>query len=204
MQLFQYSGLLEMKVQELRLDTLHLQTATLCGVAATNFLDLMENFYRVDETLEEQALGDAASFSAFVAAHKKEKEKDEASKSLSKSKQEVETEEINAGEDDDESDEEPKTLKQKKKPTTKYPSKCSLAEAHLFFPTSDKTVHETGVDSKLIGSRENLPQYCGLYCCLFKGCDYAAQTQGNTLSHIRSVHLRHALGCRFCPEKSWW
>ena len=95
-------------------------------------------------------------------------------------------------------------LKQKKKSATKYPSKCSLAEALLFFPTSDKTVHETGVDGKLIGSRENLLQYHGLYCCLYKGCDYGAQTQGNSLSHIRRVHLGHALGCRFCPEKSWW
>ena len=193
-----------MKAQELRRDALCLQTAALCVVATTNFLDLMENFYGVDETPEEQALGDAASFSAFIAAHKKEKEKDEASKSLSKSKQEVETEEINAGEDDDESDEEPKTMKQKKKPTMKYPSKCSLAEAHLFFPTSDKTVHETGVDGKLIGSWENVPQYRRLYCCLFKGCDYRAQTRGNTLSHIHRVHLGHALGCHFCPEKSWW
>ena len=83
MQLFQYSGLLEMKAQELRQDVLCLQTAALCGVAATNFLNLMENFYGVDETLEEQALGDSASFSAFIAAHKKEKEKDEASRSLS-------------------------------------------------------------------------------------------------------------------------
>ena len=76
MQLFQYSGLLEMKAQELRRDVLHLQTAALCGVAATNFLNLMENFYAVDETPKEQALGDAASFSTSVAAHKKEKEKD--------------------------------------------------------------------------------------------------------------------------------
>ena len=189
-----------MKAQELHRDALRLQTAALCGVAATNFLNLMENFYGVDKTPEEQALGDAASFTAFVAAHKKEKEKDEVSRSLSKLKQEVETEEIDVGEDDDESDEEPKMLKQKKKPTAKYPSKCSLAEAHLFFPTSDKTVHETGVDGKLIGSRENLPQYHGLYCCLYKGCDYGAQTRGNTLSHIRRVHLGHALGCRFCPE----
>ena len=181
-----------------------LQTATLCGVASTNFLDLMENFYGVDETPEEQALRDAASFSAFMAAHKREKEKDEASKSLSKSKHEVETEEADVGEDDDESDEEPKMLKQKKKSATKYPSKCSLAEVHLSFPTSDKTVHETGVDGKLIGSRENLPQYHGLYCYLYKGCDYGAQTRGNTLSHIQRVHLGHALGCCFYPEKSWW
>ena len=204
MQLCQYSSLLEIKAQELGWDALCLQTAALCRVATTNFLDLMENFYGVDETSEEQALGVPAFFSAFVAAHKKEKERDEASKSLSKSKQEIEAEEIDAGEDDDESDEESKTLKQKKKPTAKYPSKCSLAEAQLFFPTLDKTVHETGVDSKLIGSRENLRQYRRLYCCLFKGCDYGAQTRGNTLSHIHRVHLRHALGCCFCPEKSWW
>ena len=186
MQLFQYSGFLEMKAQELHRDVLRLQTAALCGVASTNFLDLMENFYGVDETPEEQALRDAASFSAFVAAYKREKEKDKAGKSFSKSKCEVKTEEANVGEDDDESDEEPKTLKQKKKTTsaTKYPSKRSLTEAHLYFPTLDKTVHETGVDGKLIGSRENLLQYCGLYCCLYKGCDYGAQTRGNTLSHI--------------------
>ena len=140
-----------MKAQELRRDTLCLQTAALCGVASTNFLDLMENYYGVDETPEDQAFRDAASFSAFMAAHKREREKDEASKSFSKSKREVETEEADVGEDDDESDEEPKTLKQKKKTTsvTKYPSKCSLAKAHLFFPTSDKTVHKTGVDGKL-------------------------------------------------------
>ena len=145
-----------MKAQELHRDTLCLQTATLCGVASTNFLDLMENFYGVDETPEDQAFRDAASFSAFMVAHKRERKKDEASKSFSKSKREVETEEADVGEDDDESDKEPKTLKQKKKTTsvTKYPSKCSLAKAHLFFPTLDKTVHKTGVDGKLDWIRE--------------------------------------------------
>ena len=54
MQLFQYSGLLEMKAQELRRDALHLQTGALCGVAPANFLDLMENFYGMDETPEEE------------------------------------------------------------------------------------------------------------------------------------------------------
>ena len=38
MQLFQYSGLFEMKAQELRRDALRLQTAALCGVASTGFL----------------------------------------------------------------------------------------------------------------------------------------------------------------------
>ena len=122
-----------------------------------------------------------ASFAAFIATHRKEQEKDEASKSLSKSRSEVEAEEADVGEDN-KSDEDhssisstsdkPKTLCQKRKTTSaKYPSKCTLAEAQLFFPTLDKTVHETGVDGKLIGSMENLPQYRDVYCCLFKGCD---------------------------------
>ena len=63
----------------------------------------MESFYGIDETPEEQTLRDAASFSAFVAAHKREREKDEASKSFSKSKREVETEEADVGDDNDES-----------------------------------------------------------------------------------------------------
>ena len=137
MQLFQYSGLLEMKAQELHHDALCLQTAALCELASTNFLNLMENFHGADKTPEEETLGDAASFAVFIATHRKEQEKDEASKSLSKSKSEVEAEEANAGEDN-ESDEEhssvsstsdkPKTLRQKRKTTSaKYPSKCTLA-----------------------------------------------------------------------------
>ena len=62
MQLFQFSGLFEEKAQQLRRDALQLQTAALCGVASTGFLDLMEGFYGVDESPEEQALGDTSSF----------------------------------------------------------------------------------------------------------------------------------------------
>ena len=64
-------------------------------------------------------------------------------------------------------------------------------------------MHETGVDGKFIGAHENLPQYRGLYCCLFKDCDYGGQVRGNTLSHIRRVHLGHAIACKYCPEKAW-
>ena len=86
----------------------------------------------------------------------------------------------------------------------KYPTKCKLSEAQLIYPTSAESLHETGVDGKYIGTRENLPGYKGLYCCLFGNCYYGAQVCGNTLSHIHRVHLGAAYGCRFCPELAWW
>ena len=210
MQLFQFSGLFEEKAQQLRRDALQLQTATLCGVASTGFLDLMEGFYAVDESPEEQALGDTSSFAEFVSTFRKEKEKEQASVSLSKSKGEVEDEEDQRESDDSDEDAEGVTqklltLNQKKKSGVKqYPSHCSIAEATLFYPTSSKMVHETGVDSKYIGARENLPQYRGLYCCLYGNCDYGVQVRGATLSHIRRVHLGHAIACKYCPQKAWW
>ena len=66
MQLLQFSSLLEQQAHCLRRDTLKLQAATLCGTTSTNFLNLMENFYGVDEEQEEGALEDAASFATFV------------------------------------------------------------------------------------------------------------------------------------------
>ena len=192
-----------MKAQELRRDALRLQTAALCGVASTGFLDLMENFYGVEETAEEELLADTASFSEFVANARREKAKDQDSKLVSKSKADVEQEEVET-EGEGSSDEESvsstvstksKTLKQLKKSSAKYPTKCSVSEAQLFFPTSQDSVHDTGIPAKYIGSRENLPQYKGLYCCLYDSCDYGAQVRASTLSHIRRVHLGHALGC---------
>ena len=183
MQLFQYSGLFEMKAQELRRDALRLQTAALCGVASTGFLDLMECFYGVEEMEEEEVLGDTSSFAEFVSAARKEKARDKDCELVSKAKVDVEDDEIDIDKEEGSDDEsvvstvsdKPKTLKQLKKSSPKYPTKCSTSEAHLFFPTSHETVHDTGVPGKYIGSRENLPQYKGLYCCMFEGCDYGAQ-----------------------------
>ena len=213
MQLFQYLGLFEMKAQELRRDALRLQAAALCGVASTGFLDLMECFYRVEETEEEEVLGDTSSFAEFVSAARKEKARDKDCELISKAKVDVEDDEIDIDEEEDSDDEsvastaseKPKMLKQKKvKLSTKYPDKCSRDEAQLFFPTSQETMHDTGVPAKYIGSRENLPQYKGLYCCLFDSCDYGAQVRASTCSHLRRVHLGHAIGCRYCPAKGWW
>ena len=144
------------------------------------------------------------------------KEKEKASMKLSVSKASVERDEI--GEDEEEEDikdsasttsstTKSKTLKQLKVSVTdqeKYPSKCSLKEAELSFPTSVSTLHNTGVDAKYIGTREGLSGYKGLYCCLFEGCDFGAQVRANTLSHMRRVHLGHAVGCRYCPTHGWW
>ena len=216
MQLLQFSGLLEQQAQCLHCDAMKLQAAALCGTASTSFLNLMENFYGVDKEEEEGALEDAASFAAFVKQHREEREKEKVSMKLSVSKASVERDEL--GEEEEEEDIEDsasttsstmkhKTLKQLKIPVAdqeKYPSKCNLKEAELFFPTSASTLHNTGVDAKYIGTREGLSRYKGLYCCLFEGCDFGAQVRANTLSHIRRVHLGHAVGCRYHPTHAWW
>ena len=64
--------MLEMQAHCLRRDALRLQNAALCGTATTNFLDVMENFYRVDETEEEARIEDAA----FIKQNKEERAKE--------------------------------------------------------------------------------------------------------------------------------
>ena len=206
MQLLQYSGLLEMQAHHLCRDALRLQNAALCGTAMTNFLDMMENFFGVEEDEEEAKMEDAASFAAFIKQNKEERAKELQSKALSVTKGSIEHEEI-GNEEESESvtstssqASKPHTLSQMSKHKEKYPTKCKLSEVQLFYPTSSESLHETGMDGKYIGTRENLPGYKGLYCCLFGNCDYGAQVRGHTLSHIQCVHLGAAFGCRFCPE----
>ena len=98
----------------------------------------------------------------------------------------------------------PQTLQQIKAAKEKYKTKCSLAEAELVYPSSFETKHQTGVEKELIGQREKLPGYKGAYECLYKDCEYAAQTRGVVCSHIRRTHLGRALGCLYCPQKAWW
>ena len=164
MQLLQFSGLLEQQAQCLHCDAMKLQAAALCGTASTNFLNLMENFYGVDEEEEEGALEDAASFTTFVKQHREEREKEKVSMKLSVSKASVERDELSEEEEEEDIEDSAsttssttkhKTLKQLKVPVAdqeKYPSKCKLKEAKLFFPTSASTLHDTGVDAKYIGT----------------------------------------------------
>ena len=78
-----------------------LQAAALCGTASTNFLNLMENFYSVDEEEEEGALEDAASFAAYVRQHREEREKERACTKLSVSKCLVEKDELGDEEEEE-------------------------------------------------------------------------------------------------------
>ena len=213
LQLLQFSGLLEAQARKLRRDALRLQTAALCGTATTNFLDIMESFFGVEEDEDEAKLEDAASMAAFVRANKEERAKDAKSKDLAISKEMIESEEVDVEEDEMEETESlvssssqpsKSQSRSKKAQSKKYPTKCSLSEAQLFYPTSSESLHETGVDAKYIGARENLSEYNGLYCCLFGDCEYGAQVRGNTYSHIRRVYLSAAFGCRFCPTLAWW
>ena len=133
MQMLQFSGLLEQQAQRLHCDAMKI-----CGTTSTNFLNLMENFYGVDEEEEEGALEDAASFATFVKQHREEQEKEKVSMKLSVSKASVERDEL--GDEEEEEDIEDsasttssttkrKTLKQLKIPTMdqeKYPSQCNI------------------------------------------------------------------------------
>ena len=142
-----------MQAHRLRRDALHLQNAALCGTATANFLDVMENFYRVDETEEEARIEDAASFAAFIKQNKEEHAKELQSKNLSVTKGSVEHEEVGGERDVEETESVTSTSSQPSKPRTllqikhkeKYPTKCKLSEAQLFYPTSAESLHETNL-----------------------------------------------------------
>ena len=85
-------------------------------------------------------------------------------------------------------------IKESKKAMEKYPSKCELREAQLFFPTSSEMMHQTGVDARYIHTREKLSGYKGIYCCMYSDCDYGAQVNDIVYSHICRVHLGVAPG----------
>ena len=178
--------------------------ATITGTATTNLWQLLEGFFRVDEEPEEEDLQDAASLAATLRARKQEQEHDKSAKSLAVTKSKVVAEEGLEEEEEEEIEDTASTtssqfttppsrtlsqIKESKKAMEKYPSKCELREAQLFFPTSSETMHQTGVDARYIGTREKLSGYKGIYCCMFGDCDYAAQVKGIVYSHIRRVTL---------------
>ena len=94
LQLLQFSGLLEAQARKLHRDALRLQTTALCGTATTNFLDIMESFFGVEEDEAEANLKDAASMAAVIKANKEERAKDAKSKDLSVTKGAVKLEEV--------------------------------------------------------------------------------------------------------------
>ena len=208
----------EVQAKKLRRDALKLINSTITGTATTNLWQLLEGFFGVDKEPEEEDLQDAASLAATLRACKQEQEHDNSAKSLTVPKSNVVVEEGLEEEEEEIEDTASTTssqfttphsrtlsqIKESKKAMEKYPSKCELCEAQLFFLTCSETMHQTGVDAHYISTHEKLLGYKGIYCCMFSDCDYAAQVKGIVYSHIHRVHLGVALGCRFCPEKSWW
>ena len=120
---------------------------------------LLESFFGVDEEPQEEELQDAASLTAAVHACKAKQEQEVAAKSLTITKSSVQAEE---GVEEEVIEDTASTtssqftappvrtlsqIKESKKAMDKYPSKCELCEAQLFFPTSSEMMHQTGVDA---------------------------------------------------------
>ena len=158
--MLQFSILLELQAHKLHWDALQVINAAISGSATTNFWNLMENFFGVDEDPSESLMGDAASMVAIMKARKAKQEKEEKAQSLSISKEEEEelldtastTSSVASGA-------RPKTLSQIKSKHSKidtYPNKCPISLAQLFFPTSQQDLHQTGIPAKYISHREGI------------------------------------------------
>ena len=225
MQMLQISGVLEIRSHQLRRDSLKLINATICGTATTEFWRLMESYFGIDEDIDEAALEDAQSLADIVAQKKAWAE--ESVPSVSKESDvpmaapraiavpPSHPEEVVIDDDDEVASVHSahsstsagslQTLASKKRTTLeKYPSFCNIKSATLFFPTSSDTLHVTGIKPEHITDRKKIGSYRGYYCCAFGDCQYAAQTHGVVATHVRRVHLGHALGCHFCAGQAWW
>ena len=91
----------------------------------------------------------------------------------------------------------------------------------LFFPTTEEgSEHRIGVNPKFMSGRETHGQDGSIhkYSCLFaengaqegytlsefdQECDYACQQKSALATHVRQVHLGHALGCHFCDWRNY-
>ena len=211
--MLQMAGVLEVQAAKLRRDALSMLLGTISDTATTNLWKLLEHFFGVAEDPEETEAAEASSLANLLKAQREEREHDRATTAevIFQCKQQQEADSTPTS--SQQPMEQPtgaakckKTLKEKKtiKSDDDYPNKCSLAEAQLYFPTCQDTMHQTGVADSWIGERIKLGGYKGCYPCQGENCDYVAQTRGVLCSHVRRVHLGIAIGCRLCPEKCWW
>ena len=221
--MLQLSGVLEMQGQRLRRDALKLINATLAGTATTNLWNLLESYFGQEEEIDAKELEEAQSLRELLNLQRGDKDDDVPA--ISKEQADAEDMEAAAKAADEEAQEEDddasvssstsspvvgvgakrKTLTElKKKAAEEYPAKCNVKDAKVFYPTSQDTMHTTGVDASHIVHRQRLAAYKGYYECNFTGCSYVAHTHRVCCTHMRKHHLGHALGCRFCPEKKWF
>ena len=218
--MLQLSGVLEIQSCRLKRDALKLMNAVVSGSAASTMWSVLENYFGMEEDIEEKEMEEAQSLAEMLKIQRGDKEPVPSITKEQADKEETEAAAKDATvEDDDEMESiaslagssavgvgaKKKTLTElKKKVLDDYPEICSLKEAKIFYPTSALSMQATGVDSSLIMSRQKLPGYKGYYECNTPGCDYVAHIHGMCTSHVRRCHLGYALGCRFCPAKRWW
>ena len=195
--------------------------AVVCGSAAGTMWSVLENYFGMEEDVDEKEMVEAQSLAEML----KIQQSDDKEPVPSISKEQADKEETEAAAEDAAAEDKEevesiassasssavrigakkKTLSElKKKVLEDYPTKCSLKDAKIFYPMYASTMHATSVDSNLILSRQKLPGYKGYYECNTAGCEYVAHTHGVCTSHVRRCHLRYAIGCRFCLAKRWW
>ena len=203
MQMLQLSGVLEMQSLRLKRDALKLMNATVCGTATSAMWSVLENYFGIEEDVEEKELEEAQSLAEMLRIQRGETKEDVPALT----KQQADSEEAALAEEaDDAADTESvassttsstvgvgakrKTLTAlKKKAMDDYPTKCSISEAKVFYPTSSESMHSTGVDSSLIRERQSLPGYRGFYECNVGDCTYASHTHGVCTTHVCRCHL---------------
>ena len=163
---------------------------TVSGSATSNLWKLLEHFFGVDEDAVEEEAAEATLLASMIKSLCEEHNQDkvaEASSVPTGAEQELlqdstpssSQQTVTSGAAKRKS-----TLKEKKVTPDKYPNKCPLEEAQLFFPTDSDMMHQTGVPARLVGDRIKLGGYKGCYPCASGGCKYVAQTRGVLCDHI--------------------
>ena len=204
-------------MQSLRLkrDALKLMNAT---VATSAMWSVLENYFGIEEDVEEKALEEAQSLAEILRIQRGDDKEDvpAMTKQQADSEEAAIAEEIEDAADSEDQESVPssttssavgvgterKTLTAlKKKAMDDFPTKCSISEAKIFYPTSSDSMHLTGVDGALIRERQSLPGYWGNYECNVGDCTYASHTHGVCTTHVHHSHLGYAVGCRFCPPE---
>ena len=174
--MLQMSGVLEVQAAKLRRDTLHMLLGTISGTATSNLWRLLEYFFGVSEDPDEEKAAEASSLMNLLKAQKEECDQEEEAPKQSILKG-SEIPAPSSSQQEESATPKLKTLKEQKlKADDSFPSKCSLKEAQLFFPTSEGNMHQTGVPDSWIDEHIKLGGYKGCYPCMGEKCDYVTQT----------------------------
>ena len=134
---------------------------TISGTATSNLWRLLEHFFGISEDPDEEKAAEASSLMSLLKAQKEEHDQEEeaAKQSILKGSK---IPDPSSSQQEESVTPKLKTLKEQKlKADDNFPSKCSLKEAQLFFPTSEGNMHQTRVPDSWIGECIKLGSYEG-------------------------------------------